>query len=154
MEGPVKVGDNAAGFRLKNNRGKEVHLSDYRGRKVLLSWHPLAWTSVCANQMRSLEANCHRFEELNCIAFGLSIDSVPCKNAWAKNLGLAHTDLLSDFWPHGGVARAYGVFREQDGFSDRANILLDENQTVAFVKVYPIPQLPDIEEIMKEIEKK
>lgn len=154
MEGPVKVGDTAVDFQLKNNRGKEVRLSDYRGRKVLLSWHPLAWTSVCANQMKSLESNRERFEKANSIAFGLSIDSVPSKNAWAKNLGIAGTDLLSDFWPHGGVAKSYGIFREEVGFSERANIILDENQRVIFVRIYPTAQLPDIEEIIARLEEK
>jgi peroxiredoxin len=55
---------------------------------------------------------------------------------------------LSDFWPHGEVAKLYGIFRDKDGFSERANIMVDENQKVVFFKVYPIRELPDMNEII------
>ena len=145
----MKVGDTAPDFSLKDNRGNEVRLADYKGKRVLLSWHPLAWTGVCAAQMKSLEENKAAFAELNTVALGLSVDSVPSKNAWAKELGIADTKLLSDFWPHGGVAQNYGLFREEQGTSQRANVILDEEGNVIFVKVYDIPQLPDIEEILE-----
>jgi peroxiredoxin len=74
---------------------------------------------------------------------------VPSKNAWAKELGIRNTRLLSDFWPHGEAAKACGIFREANGFSERANIILDEERRVLFVKVYPIKELPDLEEILK-----
>ena len=145
----IQVGDTAPEFILKDNRGNEVRLADYKGKKVLLSWHPLAWTGVCADQMKSLEDNKEAFAELNTVALGLSVDSVPCKNAWAKELGIADTKLLSDFWPHGGVAQSYGLFREEQGTSQRANVILDEEGNVIFIKVYDIPQLPDISEIIQ-----
>jgi peroxiredoxin len=144
----VEVGDLVADFVLKNNRGKEVRLSELKGKKVLLSFHPLAWTSVCADQMKSLEENLMEFEKLNTVALGLSIDTVPSKNAWAKSLAIKETKLLSDFWPHGGVANQLGLFRDKEGFSERANVILDENQKVIFTKIYDIPQLPDIKEIL------
>jgi peroxiredoxin len=125
-----------------------LHLSSLKGKKVLLSFHPLAWTGVCAKQMKSLEANREALERYNTVALGLSVDAVPCKAAWAKELGIEHTQLLADFWPHGGVAAAYGVFRDKNGFSERANIIIDEKGTVIFAKVYPISELPDIEEIL------
>jgi peroxiredoxin len=59
------------------------------------------------------------------------------------------TRLLSDFWPHGAVARLYGVFREQDGFAERANVLVNEKGMVVFSKVYEISQLPDLEEVVQ-----
>jgi peroxiredoxin len=145
----IQVGDPAPDFTLKDNRGNETSLADYRGKRVLLSWHPLAWTGVCADQMKSLEENKEVFAELNTVALGLSVDSVPCKNAWAKELGVADTRLLSDFWPHGGTAMAYGLFREEQGTSMRAKVILDENGTVIFFKTYDIPQLPDITEIIQ-----
>jgi peroxiredoxin len=82
----------------------------------------------------------------------MSIDTVPSKHAWAKSLEIKNTRLLSDFWPHGGVAKLYGIFRAKDGFSERANIIIDEKGKVKFVKVYPLPQLPDITEIIKVLE--
>ena len=148
----MKVGDKAEDFVLKDNRNREFRLSDHRGKKVLLSFHPLAWTHVCAEQMKSLEKNKSKFDELNTTAVGISVDSVPCKNSWAKELKIADTQLLSDFWPHGEVAKKYGILREE-GFSERANIILDEEGKVIFFKIYGIPQLPDINEIVDFIEK-
>lgn len=139
----VKIGDKAKDFTLSDQDGKEVSLSGFRGKRVLLSFHPLAWTSVCAEQMKALEKARSRFEKP--VALGISVDTVPSKKAWAKELGIKNTRLLSDFWPHGEVAALYGIFREKDGFSERANIIVDEKGQVAFVKVYPIAQLPDID---------
>ena len=64
-------------------------------------------------------------------------------------MDIKNTRLLSDFWPHGEVAKSYGIFRDTDGFSERANIIIDEDQKVIFAKVYPTSQLPDFEEILK-----
>lgn len=151
--GSVKIGDKAKDFVLKDQDGKEIHISDFKGKRVLLSFHPLAWTPVCADQMKSLEENFSRFETLETVALGVSVDTVPSKKAWAKELGISNTRLISDFWPHGKVAELYGIFRKKDGFSERANIIIDERLKVVFVKVYPISQLPDIEEIITVLER-
>ncbi len=98
--------------------------------------------------MQSLEANWDRFQKLNTIPVGISTDTVPSKSAWAKEIEIKNVRLLSDFWPHGEVARLYGVFKEREGTAERANIILDENKLVVFAKVYPMLQVPDIEEIM------
>lgn len=145
----LERGQTAPDFVLKDQGGKEFKLSSLRGKRVLLSFHPLAWTSVCAKQMQSLEANKDKFESLNTVPVGLSVDPVPTKKAWAENLGIKSVRLLSDFWPHGYVAKLYGIFREKEGFSERANIILDENGRIVFFKIYDLPQLPDIEEIIK-----
>ncbi len=144
----INVGENAPDFVLKDHKSSEFKLSNYKRVKVLLSFHPLAWTSVCAKQMQSLENNKDRFDELNTIAVGVNVDPVPSKKAWANELGIKNTRLLSDFWPHGEVAKKYGIFRDKEGFSERANIIIDENEKVLFTKVYDIPELPDIEEII------
>jgi len=151
MQTPIKIGDEAKPFKLKDQDDKEFKLSDFQGKKVLLAFHPLAWTSVCADQMKALEANKGKFDSLDTVALGFSVDSVPCKNAWAKSLEIKSTRLLCDFWPHGEVASAYGIFRERLGFSERANIILDKNHRVLFVKVYPIKELPDIEEVLRAL---
>lgn len=151
MTEPIKTGSPAKDFTLKDQNNNELKLSDLKGKKVLLSFHPLAWTKVCADQMKSLEENHIRLARLNTVALGISVDPVPSKNAWSKELGIKNTRLLSDFWPHGGVAQSYGIFREKEGFSERANIIIDENQRVIFVKIYPIPQVPDIEEIISQL---
>ncbi|MGB8706490.1 MAG: redoxin domain-containing protein [Dehalococcoidia bacterium] len=144
----VKNGDVAPDFVLRDQNGKEFKLSDFRGKRVLLSFHPAAWTRVCSLQMQSLEANKDIFESLNTVAVGVSVDTIPSKRAWAKELGITSTRLLADFWPHGHVAKLYGIFREQDGISERANIILDEAGKVIFFKIYEISQLPDIQEVI------
>jgi len=149
----LKIGDKIPDFVLKDQHNKELRLSDIKGKKVLLSFHPLAWTKVCAQQMKSLEENVERFEELNTIAIGLSVDTIPSKHAWAKELGIKNTKLLSDFWQHGEVAKKLGIFRRKEGFSERANIIVDEDQKVIFFKIYDIPQLPDIQEILNFLKK-
>ena len=149
----IKVGEKAPDFTLKDQHNKELRLSELKGKKVLLSFHPLAWTKVCVRQMQSLEKNREVFDRLNTVALGLSVDTVPSKHAWAKELGIKETRLLSDFWPHGEVAKLYGIFRAENGISERANIIVDEEQKVIFVKVYDIPQLPDIDEIINFLKK-
>jgi peroxiredoxin len=149
----LAVGDRAPDFSLKDQDGRDVRWSDFRGKKVLLSFHPLAWTKVCAEQMKSLELNSETFLTLNTVALGMSVDTVPSKSAWAKELGIFRTRLLCDFWPHGAVAQTYGIFREKNGFSERANIIIDEKQKIVFIKVYEIPQLPDIQEIIDFLKK-
>jgi peroxiredoxin len=153
MENRVKVGDGFRDFSLEDQNEMVFTLSKFKGKKVLLSFHPLAWTSVCSEQMKSLEKNKEAFDSLNTTAVGVSCDTVPSKKAWAKSLGIESTRLLSDFWPHGRVAETYGIFRTKYGTSERANIIIDENQKVAFVKVYPVGQLPDIKEIIEALKK-
>ena len=144
----VPIGRRVRDFVLPDQDGKAVRLSSFRGKKVLLSWHPLAWTTVCAQQMKALEKHRRAFASLGTVALGLSVDTVPSKRAWAASLKIKGTRLLSDFWPHGKTAKALGIFRQAEGISERANIILDEKGRVVFVKVYPIRQLPDIDEIL------
>ena len=144
----IQVGRKAKDFTLKDHNGQDFHLAEAKGKRVLLSFHPLAWTSICALQMKSLEKNKKSFDKLNAVAVGISVDSVPCKAAWAKSLRIKSTRLLCDFWPHGDCAKAQGIFRKE-GFSERANIVVDEQGKVVFVKIYPIRELPDIQEILE-----
>jgi peroxiredoxin len=148
MEKCFKAGDKAPDFILMDHKGQEFRLSDFKDKRLLLSFHPLAWTTVCAKQMQSLERHQNDFKDLNTVAVGLSIDTVPSKKAWADLLGIRQTRLLSDFWPHGDVAKMYGLFREEDGFSERANIIINENQEIEFVRIYELSELPDIKEII------
>lgn len=149
----INVGDKFTDFSLKNQKEIEINTAKFAGKKLLLSFHPLAWTDICARQMQSLEANFEIFQNLGTLPLGLSVDAVPCKKAWAENIGVARTDLLADFWPHGAVASQLGVFIERFGFSERANIIINENRTVAFVKIYPLKELPDINEIIDFLKK-
>jgi peroxiredoxin len=149
----VQAGDPARNFSLKDQNDKTFDLYEQAGKRVLLSFHPLAWTEYCAAQMKSLEENQDVLLAANCVPVGISVDSIPCKRAWAKNLGITKTPLLCDFWPHGAAAQKYGLFREENGFSERANVIVDEKQRVAFVKIYPVHSVPDIGEIIAFLQK-
>ncbi|MFA5309073.1 MAG: peroxiredoxin [Dehalococcoidales bacterium] len=150
---PITVGETAPDFTLKDQDGKDFKLSAQRGKRVLLSFHPLAWTGVCTAQMKSLEENYKTMATLDTIPVGLSVDAVPGKKAWADDMKLKQLRILSDFWPHGAVAKAYGLFREHGGTSERANVIVDGQGRVAWVKVYEIAQLPDINEVISALKK-
>ena len=149
----IKVGAQAPAFIISDQHGDKVELRKLRGKRVILSFHPLAFTAVCAKQMKALEENQDEFSQLNAVALGLSVDSVPAKHAWAKDLGVKNTQLLSDFWPHGVVAESYGIFRSADGYSERAVIIIDEEGIVRFSKVYPMNEVPDMGEILEQLKK-
>jgi peroxiredoxin len=153
MDKRIEKGEDAPDFVLRDHKKQEFRLSDFKGKRVLLSFHPLAWTSVCAKQMQSLDRHFEDFKSLNTVAVGVNVDAVPSKKAWADLLGIRATRLLSDFWPHGDVAKLFGIFREEDGVSERANIIINEEGIIDFVKVYEISELPDIKEILTFLER-
>ncbi len=148
-----EVGIAAPDFTLKDQDGKDIRLSDQKGKRVLLSFHPLAWTMVCTNQMQSIEDNYTVFESLKTLPLGMSVDPVPSKKAWADHHGWKKIRLPSDFWPHGEVAALFNIFRQKNGFSERANIIVDVKGIIAFFKTYPLSQLPDINEVIDTLKR-
>ena len=147
-----EVGSIAPDFVLQDQNRTAVSLSDLKGKKVVLSFHPLAWTRVCTLQMQDLEKNKPRMDALGAVALGISIDHRPCKKAWGEAIGVKETLLLADFWPHGAVAQLYGVFFHEFGFSMRSVFIVGEDGKITFKKVYPTKQVPDIEEILEALE--
>ena len=143
-----KIGEKAPDFSLYDHNKNKFTLSEFKGKNVLLSFHPLAWTGICAKQMKSLENNIKILNDLNTIPVGINIDSIPSKKAWADSLKINKLRFLSDFWPHGKIAKKYKIFREKDGFSERANIIINMNQKIDFIRIYNISELPDINEVL------
>jgi peroxiredoxin len=142
-------GQDAPDFELRSHKGGTVKLSDFRGKQnVVLAFHPLAFTPVCATQMRGYESDLASFERAGAAVLGISIDAQPAKAAWAKSLDSISYDLLSDFHPHGDVAKKYGVFREKEGFAERAIFVVDKTGKIAWSKVYAIPELPTNDEVL------
>lgn len=84
---------------------------------------------------------------------GISCDTVHALKVWAEQLGGVKYPLLSDFWPHGAVARAYGIFNEQAGRPERTIIVIDAEGVVRYVDVHALREVPDEEEIAEELEK-
>ncbi|MFP4458395.1 MAG: redoxin domain-containing protein [Candidatus Zixiibacteriota bacterium] len=150
--GQIKVGDKIDGFALKDQNDKMVKLSDFKGKRILLSWHPLAWTGVCTKQMQDIEKRFQNFMAKDIVPLGASIDHTPCKKAWADNMKVEKLSLLCDFWPHGKLAKDLGIFSEEFGFSKRINILLDDKGKVLLIKKYNIKEQPDFDEFMDMIE--
>ena len=147
----LKKGERIPEFKLSDHQEEEVSLEKFEGKNVLLSFHPLAWTSVCRNQMQALEDNYDQFEENNTVPLGISVDPVPSKRAWAENIGLENLRLVSDFWPHGDFASKLGIFIEEKGISGRVNILVNDQGEILWAKEYDIPELPDIDEVLKAV---
>jgi peroxiredoxin len=142
----LPVGATAPDFALLSHRGTTVRLGDFRGRQnVLLAFHVLAFTPVCAVQMQTYERERPRLEALETHVVAISTDAAPSKVAWAESLGGISFDLLSDFHPRGAVASAYGVMRD-DGIAERAIFIVDKRGIVQWSKLYAIPEQPDIDE--------
>jgi peroxiredoxin len=147
----LQKGDKIPEFELRDHNEEEVSLDKLEGKNVLLSFHPLAWTSVCRNQMQALEDNYQEFEDNNTVPLGISVDPVPSKSAWAEDIGLENLRLLSDFWPHGEFAEKLGIFIKEKGISGRVNILVNSEGEILWAKEYDIPQLPDIDEVLEAV---
>jgi peroxiredoxin len=148
----LKPGDLAPDFELPTHTGGTVKLADFRGRRnVLVAFHPLAFTPVCARQMAAYEADRERLAGCDTHVLGISADAQPSKAAWAHALGGVSFDLLSDFHPHGEVARRFGVMRD-DGIPDRAVFVVDKTGTIRFAKRYAIPEQPDNAEVFAVLE--
>ncbi|WP_130819702.1 redoxin domain-containing protein [Anaerococcus vaginimassiliensis] len=148
----IQVNQEAIDFTLKDQNKEEIKLSELKGKKVILSWHPLAYTPVCTDQMRSLERNYDRIQEKgDTVVIGISVDPFPAKAKWADILDLKDIKIVSDFFPYAEVTKAYGLFNEENGASKRANVIIDEEGKVQWVKVYGGSELPDVEEVIDNL---
>ncbi|MDO5649078.1 MAG: redoxin domain-containing protein [Gallicola sp.] len=148
----LKIGDMAPDFELEDQEGEKVKLSELKGKKVLISFHPLAWTSVCTDQMRALESHFDSIKEKGVSeVLGISVDAQPTKSIWAKGLALDNIKILADFEPKGKMAKDYDLYNTDIGTSERANVLVDEEGKVGWIKKYEITELPSIEEVLENI---
>ena len=114
---PIEVGADAPDFVLKDQNNQEVRLSDFRGqRTVLLVFYPLAFTGTCQGELCAVRDNLNDFVNDQVQVLTVSVDSSPTHKVWAEREGYQFP-LLADFWPHGAVAQAYGVFNDERGFA-------------------------------------
>ncbi len=126
----IGVGERAPEFDLEVERGQRVRLSDFRGRSnVLLVFHPWAFTPVCEDEARDLQANLASFREAETDVVLVSCDAAPARRAWKEQIGAEYV-FASDFWPHGAAARAYGVFDEARGCPTRGTFLIGKDGIV------------------------
>jgi peroxiredoxin len=117
----------APDFDLANQFGERIRLSQFRGKKaVALVFFPLAFSGTCTGELCQLEENLSLFTDNDIELLGISVDSKSTLRAWADAQGYEF-NLLADFWPHGDVAKEYGVFLEAKGFANRATFVIDVN---------------------------
>lgn len=149
----VKVGGKAPDFTLMSLSGKPVSLKDYRGKKnVMLSFVPAAWTPVCSDQWPGYNIAQEEFDKYDTVLLGITVDNIPTLYSWTKSMGTLWFPVLSDFWPHGKVAKAYGVLRS-NGTTERAIFLIDKKGTIRYIDVHDINKRPPLETILNELEK-
>ena len=103
--------------------------------------------------MPAYEADLERFKGYDAQVLGISVDSVPCNAAWAKSLGGLSYDLLSDFHPKGEMARSYGAYRENDGYTERALFIVDKEGNIAYQDIHNISDQPDNEDLFEVLRK-
>ncbi|MFA9429487.1 peroxiredoxin [Egicoccus sp. AB-alg2] len=139
----VQIGQEAPDFELRDQTGQPVRLSDYRGKKnVVVVFYPMSFTGVCESEMCGIRdaIDVFRNEEVETVA--ISVDSPPTHQRWAHEQGFEFP-LLSDFWPHGAVAQAYGVFDERLGIATRGTFIVDKDGKVIYADNNPIPEARD-----------
>ncbi|MGB3484097.1 MAG: peroxiredoxin [Mycobacterium sp.] len=130
----LSVGDTAPDFTLKDQNGRPVTLSAYRGGKnVLLVFFPLAFTGICQGELDTIRDNLPQYENDSTATLAISVGPPPTHKIWAIQSGFTFP-VLSDFWPHGAVAQAYGVFNETAGVSNRGTFVVDKAGTIAFAE--------------------
>ncbi|MFJ2032650.1 peroxiredoxin [Streptosporangium sp. NPDC087985] len=144
----VEVGSPAPDFELKDQHGTPIKLSDYRGRKVVLIFYPLAFSGVCQGELCVIRDEFIATVPEDVQVLTVSVDSMFTHRAWADQEGYTFP-LLSDFWPHGQVAQAYGVFDEEKGLATRGTFIIDGEGVVRWNVVNPIPEARDIAEYRK-----
>ena len=148
---PPGPGDPAPDFALPDTHGTPVHLADLRGGPVLLVFYPFAFSGICTGELCELRDNLEEFEAAGVTLLGISCDSVFAQKAWTAQEGFEF-DLLSDFWPHGDVARAYGVLDEDNGLALRGSFLLDADGIVRWSVVNPRGQRRDLDGYRRALE--
>ncbi|WP_127127425.1 peroxiredoxin [Georgenia sp. SYP-B2076] len=134
--GGVPVGTPAPDFELPDTQGTPVRLKALRGSPVAVVFFPFAFSRTCSSELCELRDNLGDFAERGVRLLGISTDAMFAQRAWAEQEGFGF-DLLSDFWPHGAVARAYGVLDEANGHALRGSFLVDANGLVRWSIVNP-----------------
>jgi len=139
----VQIGDQAPDFELKDQTNQPVRLSDYRGKKhVVVVFYPLSFTGVCEGEMCQIRDSIDAFRNEEVETLAISVDAPPTHARWAHEQGFEFP-LLSDFWPHGEVARTYGVFDEAIGLALRGTFIVDKDGMVVYTDRNPVPEARD-----------
>ncbi|MBV9022930.1 MAG: peroxiredoxin [Streptomycetaceae bacterium] len=148
----IEAGSQAPDFELKNQHGELVKLSDFRGEKnVVLLFYPFAFTGVCTGELCALRDELPKFVNGDVQLLAVSNDSPFTLRIFAEQEGLEYP-LLSDFWPHGEISRAYGVFDEQKGCAVRGTFVIDKEGVVRWTVINALSEARDLNEYVKALE--
>jgi peroxiredoxin len=139
---PVLIGGVKDRFRLAERHGKQ---------NLVLAFYPLNWEPVSVEQMVAYQVEREKFQARNAEVVGISVDSIMNTTAWEREIGPFDYPLCSDFWPHGDVSRKYGVLRAEEPFagaSERAIFVVGKHGKIEFSRIYPVNQVPDLQETL------
>ncbi|MGW4163954.1 peroxiredoxin [Streptomyces sp. NPDC004788] len=147
----IEIGAEAPDFELKDNHGRTVRLSAFRGeRNVVLFFYPFAFTGVCTGELRELRDHLDAFVNDDTQLLAVSNDSIHTLRVYGDQEQLEFP-LLSDFWPHGATSRAYGVFDEDKGCAVRGTFVIDKAGTVRWSVVNALPDARDLDDYLKAL---
>ena len=148
---PLPPGTEAPEFALPSTPDQRVSLAEFRGRPVILVFYPEDWSPVCSDQLALYQELLPEFQKFDAAIVGISVDGIWCHLAFAKDRNL-HFPLLADFEPKGDVARVYGVYRAEDGTSERALYVIDSEGIVRWSYVSPVGINPGADGILRALE--
>ncbi len=148
----LRIGDRAPRFILPTVSGEKISLNQYRNTKnVVLSFVPAAWTPVCSDQWPGYNLTKDIFDKNDSLLLGITVDNIPTLFAWTNQMGKLWFPVLSDFWPHGKVAKKYGVLRS-NGVSERALFVIDKKGIIRYIDVHDINKRPPLEDLVAALE--
>ena len=147
----LKPDTTAPDFTLHSTPDQSVSLNQFRGNPTVLAFYPADFSPVCGDQMTLYNQVLPEFQRFNAELLGISVDGIWSHLAFSKDRNL-HFPLVSDFEPKGAVAKRYGVYRQQDGFTERALFVLDSNGIIRWSYVSQIGVNPGAEGILKALE--
>ena len=147
----IEVGQEAPEFTLRDHHGHPTTLSSFRGSKnVVLVFYPWAFTGVCTGELCEIRDRIASFDNDDTVTLAVSCDAQFSLRIFAEREGYTFP-LLSDFWPHGEVARAYGIFDEDAGAAIRGTFVIDKQGIVRYTVVNQIPDARDPAEYEKAL---
>lgn len=146
----VKVLERASDFKLKSTLDKEITLSEYKGRWVILFFYTADFTGICGSEVVEFGKRLKEFESLDTVVLGVSVDSIPAHKAWLKELGGVSYPLLSDI--NKEASRSYGVLLEDRGQAARGVFIIDPDMTIRSITINDTPVGRSIEEVLRTLQ--